>query len=206
MLRQLDGLACSLMAASMHRYRAFECTLQMQRRACQFPGAFLRPYFLAVLRSAPAGARISPVILALAAGIKSAAAFVVLPHTSLFLFGDEDELLPFGGQATGKCTRYVMRCPTTTWGEMVAGVGASGIQGIVAWSGGVRGLTCHPFVPTVLVGYEGAPDVDVALVRDDPATWCAAVAQGVRDIYSGRRARVALADFQLARGPTGVSV
>lgn len=111
-----------------------------------------------------------------------------------------------------------MNCPTSSWSEIVTGVAASGVQGILGWAADQRGLTGHPFVPTVLVGYEGHPDCDVVLNRlpDEEVrvvaspVWCELLATTTSDVFSRKitcaTQRSSMIDFQLARGPTGVSV
>ena len=180
---------------------------------------------------APAGSKMTRAVALLFRRVIRSANFVVIPSNSPFLrspviLDDLRELgydlsaqLPFGHSAVPEKRRIViMNCPTSSWSEIVTGVAASGVQGILGWAADQRGLTGHPFVPTVLVGYEGHPDCDVVLNRlpDEEVrvvaspVWCELLATTTSDVFSRKitcaTQRSSMIDFQLARGPTGVSV
>ena len=78
--------------------------------------------------------------------------------------------------------------------------------------GGRReGTIRPPFCADGSCGYSDHPDCDVGLDHEvDVEKWCAQVAETTSGIYSHRIQSAvhesAMIDFQLARGPTGVSV
>jgi altronate dehydratase len=109
---------------------------------------------------------------------------------------------------------YLMENPTQHWVETLTGLGATGIEIIVAYIG-QHPIQSHPLIPVLQVTAESAvqkrygEDLDLAL-RGEPGQWPDQILQLILDVIS-RRYRPKLheqgnIDFQITRGLLGVSL
>ncbi len=109
---------------------------------------------------------------------------------------------------------HLMESPTEDWLEIVTGLAATGVELILAYVG-LHPLEGHPLVPVLQVTdreevvqrYGG--DMDRVLVGD-PAAWPQTLATLLAHTLAGRHRpramQVGNVDFQLTRGPLGVSL
>ena len=118
------------------------------------------------------------------------------------------------GQRPAAPGLHVMEASTGDWMEAATGIGAAGVEVMLAHVAG-RPLRAHRLVPLLQASSDAATlercgeDLDVAL-RGDPSRWRAALEEVLLEAASGRRAprlaRRGYAGFQLTRGPLGVSM
>jgi hypothetical protein len=115
------------------------------------------------------------------------------------------------GQPFERAGIHVMEAPTTHATETITGLGATGVQLVVAHVGGAP-VHAHPMIPTLQVsGTGGAANVDLALEHAGGLTGSVAALEQLigavasRD-YVPRLVDIGLFDFQLTRGPLGVSM
>jgi altronate dehydratase len=109
---------------------------------------------------------------------------------------------------------YVMDAPTEHWVETLTGLGATGVELMLAHAG-EHPMQGHPLVPLVQVsGSEPVlaayrSDLDLAL-EGDPEGWAQQLLQLLMEVASRRQAPKALAlgniDFQITRGLLGISM
>ncbi len=108
---------------------------------------------------------------------------------------------------------HVMETQTTHWVETVTGLGAAGVDLILAGTGS-HPLTGHPMIPVLQVAGDDLPiplreDADLTL-RGEPAGWQEGLRNLIRDTLAGQhRPRAAVlgnTDFQVTRGLLGVSM
>ncbi|MYA76148.1 MAG: altronate dehydratase [Gemmatimonadetes bacterium] len=108
---------------------------------------------------------------------------------------------------------HVMETQTAHWVETLTGLGAAGVELVVAGVGG-HPLPGHPMIPVLQVGGYDLPepfreDVDLILT-EGPADWRHGVLDLIRNTAAGRHAPRAVVvgntDFQITRGLLGVSV
>lgn len=109
---------------------------------------------------------------------------------------------------------YIMDAPTQHWVETLTGLGASGVELMLAHTG-EHPMQGHPLVPLVQVSsaepvlgaYRG--DLDLAL-EGAPEGWASQLLQLVLEVASRRQCPKALAqgntDFQITRGLLGISM
>ena len=118
------------------------------------------------------------------------------------------------GQAVTAPGCYVLETPTEHWTEIVTGLGATGVEMVLAHAG-EHPLQGHPLVPLVQVSAEPslqalyADDLDLALAG--PADgWAGALLNLLVAVASRRHQPLAVAqhntDFQFTRGLLGVSM
>ena len=99
-----------------------------------------------------------------------------------------------------------MATPTTSVVEIVAGLAAAHADVIVVVAAEAKALLAahgHPFVNVIRCGVSGkSADADVALGDTDDA-----LDAYLADVFAGAAAPIssAFVNFQVARGPTGVS-
>jgi hypothetical protein len=109
---------------------------------------------------------------------------------------------------------HVMETPSTDWVETLTGLGATGVELIVAYIGD-HPMQSHPLVPVIQVTAEAlvqtryGVDLDLRL-QDDPAGWSEQILSRLAEVISGdymptlhRQGNV---DFQITRGLLGVSM
>ena len=108
---------------------------------------------------------------------------------------------------------HVMETQTTHWVETLTGLGAAGVELVVAGVGS-HPLPGHPMIPVLQVGADDLPrpfhgDVDLILTGG-PAEWRQGVLDLIRNTAAGkhtpRAAVLGNTDFQVTRGLLGVSV
>ena len=108
---------------------------------------------------------------------------------------------------------HVMETQTTHWVETLTGLGASGVELVLAGVG-VHPLAGHPMVPLLQVAADDLPvpfheDVDLILTGG-PAAWREDVLDLIRKTaartHTPRAAMLGNTDFQVTRGLLGVSV
>jgi altronate dehydratase len=108
---------------------------------------------------------------------------------------------------------YIMETPTSHWVEVLSGLGATGVDVILAVSGD-RPMQAHPFIRVVQLaagearGGAAGSDFDLVLAGDEQTSGAAAL-QRVLDAASRRyephAAQQGNVDFQITRGLLGVS-
>jgi altronate dehydratase len=107
------------------------------------------------------------------------------------------------GQAPTEIGFHVMETPTPHWTETMTGLGAAGVQVMVACADLPRPR--HPFVPVVMVGDgRSAPFNDLTLTGDS-SHWPAQILQVAADAQQQLRLPQNNTDFQLTRGWLGIS-
>ncbi len=108
---------------------------------------------------------------------------------------------------------HVMETQTTHWVETVTGLGAAGVELVVAGAGS-HPLPGHPMIPVLLIGADDLPvpfhdDVDLILTGN-PEEWRAGVLDLIRKttarMHTPRATVLGNTDFQVTRGLLGVSV
>ena len=108
---------------------------------------------------------------------------------------------------------HVMEMQTAHWVETLTGLGAAGVELVVAGVGG-HPLPGHPMIPVLQVAAEDLSqrfreDVDLILTGG-PAEWRKGVLDLIRNTAAGSHAPRAVVvgntDFQITRGLLGVSV
>jgi altronate dehydratase len=109
---------------------------------------------------------------------------------------------------------HVMETPTGHWTETLTGLGATGVDAVLAYVG-EHPIQGHPLLPVVQVTAEEiveqrfAADMD-AILGGDPSTWAQTLLDLVADVLSQRHApkltQQGNIDFQFTRGLLGVSL
>lgn len=126
--------------------------------------------------------------------------------------GTASPTLTYGEPATAPGL-HVMETQTTHWVETLTGLGAAGVELVVAGVGS-HPLPGHPMISVLQVGAEDLhgpfhEDVDLILTGG-PAEWRQAVLDLIRNTAAGTHAPRAVVvgntDFQVTRGLLGVSV
>jgi len=156
--------------------------------------------------------------------IAGAGGTVVVPHNSALLslpayleatVGSRslEPSLAYGQKASTPGF-HIMETPTDHWVETFTGLGATGIEIILALVG-ERPMQGHPLVPLLQISAETSvqqsfsEDLDLAL-EGSPAQWTTAILQRVLAMASRQYTPKALLqgnnDFQLTRGLLGVSL
>lgn len=157
-------------------------------------------------------------LAALALRVAGSGGTVVIPEGSPALAGLRGRVplrvtLAYGQSPAGPGL-HVMETPTGDWMETATGLGAAGVEVMLAHVAG-RPLQAHRLVPLLQASSEEATlrrcgeDLDVAL-EGEPSRWAGELEEAVLETASGRRfprlARRGYAGFQLTRGPLGVSM
>ena len=118
------------------------------------------------------------------------------------------------GQRLSTAGLHIMETPSTHWVETLTGLGATGVDMIVAYIG-QHPLPGHPLLPVIQATAEPAvqarygQDLDLALVGD-PAHWPDQILALLVEIsaqrYTPRLAQQGNIDFQISRGLLGISL
>ncbi len=117
------------------------------------------------------------------------------------------------GEPVSEPGLHVMETQTAHWVETVTGLGAAGVEQVVAGVGS-HPLPGHPMIPVLQVAADDLPvpfheDVDLML-SGGPEEWRAAVLDLIRKtaarMHTPRAAVLGNTDFQITRGLLGVSV
>ncbi len=117
------------------------------------------------------------------------------------------------GESASMSGLHVMETQTTHWVETLSGLGAAGVEMVVAGVG-THPLTGHPMIPVLQVGADDLPEVyhgDLDLIlTGGSAEWRQGVLDLIRNTAAGNHAPRAEVlgntDFQVTRGLLGVSV
>ncbi|HEX2729217.1 MAG TPA: UxaA family hydrolase, partial [Rubrobacteraceae bacterium] len=132
-----------------------------------------------------------------------------------FVLGDQpvENTLSYG-QAVKEPGLHVMEAPTDHWIETATGLGATGVEAMLAHVAG-RPLQAHRMLPLVQVSSDPeirrnyADDLDV-LLDGDPAEWTGRMLEIVSAVasreYVPRQFEAGNTDFQFTRGLLGVSM
>ncbi len=109
------------------------------------------------------------------------------------------------GQISSEAGFHLMDSPTSHWSEMVTGLGATGVQMVLAVTEETM-RTGHPFV---LVGLVGSSQLHDLQLDSDSAEWTAQLLKLVQNVLAGNKTTKSLQqhniNFQLTRGRLGVS-
>ncbi|MEW6753533.1 MAG: UxaA family hydrolase [Candidatus Latescibacterota bacterium] len=179
---------------------------------------------LGILASGPMESQAGMALGRLAAWTASAGGTVVVPDTGTLLGSDSftgpllagpDAAASLAyGQVAREPGLHVMEAPTRHWTETLTGLGATGVEVVLAHVGEHPGPG-HPLIPVVQVSAaRGAiaafgDDLDGQL-DGDPEGWAHGLLDLVLEVASRRRVARAVArrhaDFQLTRGLLGVSM
>jgi altronate dehydratase len=136
------------------------------------------------------------------------------PYLKAALGGGKPEASLAHGQSFENPGFYVMDAPTDHWVETLAGLGATGVELMLAHAG-EHSMQGHPLVPLVqvsgsgpvLASYRG--DLDLAL-EGDSEDWAQQLLHLLMEVASRRLAPKALSqgntDFQITRGLLGISM
>jgi altronate dehydratase len=156
--------------------------------------------------------------------VVNAGGTVVVPQNSSLLasngfvdtvLGDQAQAptLAYGATAT-EPGFHIMETPTAHWVETLTGLGATGVESVVAAVATVA-LQTHPLVPVIQVAAASAPmggagsDADVVL-DGDPSHWPDLVLERVVAVaaheYTPKLYKLGNVDFQITRGLLGVSM
>ena len=118
------------------------------------------------------------------------------------------------GAPTDAAGLHIMETPTAHWVETLTGLGATGVDVIVAYVG-EHPLQTHPMIPLIQVTDQPAvvkafgPDLDLIL-QGDPPTWPADILNRIAALaageYSPQLYQLGNIDFQVTRGLLGVSM
>ena len=122
---------------------------------------------------------------------------------ALGLKGQTQASLAYGG-VPARAGFHIMANPRRHWAETLAGIGASGVEVMLAHVGGLP-LAGHPLAPTLQVGAAGAEgglDLDAT---DDYRRLLDLLAMTMSGDYIPRHEVAGLHDFQVTRGMLGVS-
>jgi altronate dehydratase len=110
---------------------------------------------------------------------------------------------------------HIMQTPSTHWSETLTGMGATGVQIMLAMVG-KRPLPGHPFIPVLQTAEETAEaasfagDLDGIMSRQSGHLWANQLIDLLADtltgVYVSRQNRQENVDFQITRGLLGVSL
>ena len=108
----------------------------------------------------------------------------------------------------------MMETPTSHWVETLSGIGATGVDLVVAYVG-EHPIQTHPLTPVLQVTADEAvearfgDDIDLVLASDSQA-WPPQILQLIADLIAQKRAPKLMQqgniDFQITRGLLGVSM
>lgn len=117
------------------------------------------------------------------------------------------------GQPVSRAGFHIMETQTGHWVETLTGLGATGVDLIIAYTG-TRPMQGHPMIPVAQISADGASgsyadDLDLVL-NGDTETWPARILALISAVASRRSAPKSVAqgniDFQVTRGLLGVSM
>ncbi len=181
-----------------------------------------------LLAAGPVSTEAAQALGRFAAGLLQSGGTLVLPEKDVLLAcpafvawtlgpGDHGPSLAYGQSLQDAAVPrglHLMASPTQDWLEVVTGLAATGVDLILAYVG-LHPLEGHPLVPVLQV----TDRVDVAqrygmdmdgVLAGDPATWpqtlATLLAQTLAGAHCPRAMQMGNVDFQLTRGPLGVSL
>ncbi len=179
---------------------------------------------LGVLTAQPCPDGVSAAIAEIVDDVVGSGGTVVIPSSDLLLKrsflrrldsspASTKATLPYGG-SSNLAGLHLMDMPTDHWVEQLSGLGASGVEIILAYTGH-HPLQGHPLVPVIQVGSTDDPHLtstdnfDV-VVSEDHETLLEdlyeLLAETASRRYVPRALRQGNVDFQMTRGPLGFSV
>lgn len=103
---------------------------------------------------------------------------------------------------------HVMAMPTHDWGETLTGLGAAGVELILACTH-AQPITGHPMIPVLTVSDTASPDADVLLsdnIADNTAQVLSTIVDTLAHRYTPALVRSGNVNFQVTRGLLGVSL
>ena len=176
---------------------------------------------LALLTTGPVSPDVAEAFAQVTLAIVGSGGALVLPETSALLTtpGFRDRVLATPsvsptlayGQAAESPGLHVMETPTEHWIETLTGLGATGVELMLAHVDG-QPRQAHPLVPLLQVASASAsPSVDVDLTLTGPAsTWTDALLRLLLDTasrdYAPKLYALGNTDFQVSRGLLGISL
>lgn len=155
--------------------------------------------------------------------VTGAGGTVVVPQQKELLSGDY-VTQTLGGRPAAPTISYaerlaeagfhIMETPTADWTEVLTGLGAAGVEVILACVG-EHPVPAHPLVPVIQVTADTAVyerynrDLDLFLAGD-PARWPEQMVEGLVQVvshrYTPRTLKQGNTDFQITRGLLGISL
>jgi len=177
---------------------------------------------LGLLSAGPVPAALAEALARLTRTIVGAGGTVVVPQSATLLEAEAYREGTFGepvvapslayGRAAAESGFHLMACPSGHWVETLTGLGATGVEILLACPG-QRTAQGHPLVPMLQVAVPGSERVgdgfDLTL-EGDPDAWAEAmlrqVVATVARRYVPRLFAQGNVDFQITRGLLGVTV
>jgi altronate dehydratase len=136
------------------------------------------------------------------------------PFRDGLAIGESSKLTIAHGQVAARAGFHLMEAPTEHWTESLSGLGASGVQVLLAHVG-EHPRQGHPMIPTLQVSAATnvmalySDDLDARLEGDEEA-WGRQLLDLVIEVASRRRQprlwERGVTDFQITRGLLGVSM
>jgi hypothetical protein len=176
---------------------------------------------LGVLSAGPMPAPLAAALARLTRTLVSARGLVVIPSAATLLqspaylaqtlVADPEPTLAYGRPAA-QPGLHIMEAPSAHWVEMLTGLGATGVELLLAFPG-ARPAQGHPLVPMLQAvaapAAGAAPGFDLTLTAG-PDQWAAQLLDRLIEVAARRYLPQRLAqgdvDFQLTRGLLGVTV
>jgi len=177
-------------------------------------GRSLRPINVALVASEKLPPTLADAFARLTGSIIVSGGVVVVPESfpaATEVFGailDEAIKQSIGyGEPAGPAGFYVMETPTRHFVETLTGLGATGVDVIIAYVG-EQSRQGHPLVPTLQIGAsEEVPDVDLSAdAKDLVGEIIALLPRITTGEYRPTAFRTQNTDFQMTRGLLGVSL
>jgi hypothetical protein len=178
---------------------------------------------LGLISAGPVPAQAAEALARVTRSIVGAGGTVVLPQTAtLFEAPAYLEGIRLGaqpspslgyGQAMAGGGFHIMQAPSAHWVETLTGLGATGVEILLAWPGD-RPAQGHPLVPIIQIAgaarAAGAADFDLALEAEDAGSWAEQILRRVVEVagrrYVPKRFKQGDVDFQMTRGLLGLTV
>lgn len=180
---------------------------------------------LGIAGSTPLPAEVAGCFARLTRTVVGAGGTVVVAENAAALAADDFVRGTFGahgsagptlayGQRFASAGFHIMQTPTRHWVETLTGLGATGVGVILSHveDGASQG---HPLVPVLQIGCHrspidpGASDLDLVL-SGDAGTWTERLLERIVEVLDGsylpRSSDLGNTDFQLTRGPLGISL
>jgi len=144
---------------------------------------------------------------------------IVMPESALPLASDDDWLTEYGiaqplpslgyGESASILGLHIMETPTNDWGEILTGLGATGVEIIVAHSAS-HPLAAHRMIPVIQTASSGntlSDDFDLLLGgASDSEALLALVLRVANREYTPKMTARGNVEFQITRGRLGISM
>jgi hypothetical protein len=205
-------------AAAQHKIERWFAGAQVDDSAIEPVG--LGALRLGLLATVPLPDNAADCLSVLARQVVQAGGSVVVPHNATLLASTrflDDTLteraaapsLAYGQQITA-AGFHVMETPTRHWVETLTGLGATGVDVLLAYVG-EQSLPGHPLLPLLQIAAAPAinPDADALLAGSSanwPATLLNLLAETASRRYQPRVQAQHIFDFQITRGLLGISL